>query len=54
LSSAIAAILEQPDVQERARTLSAEPDYEDEATPGKYLAAESVELKEVIKSLPPP
>jgi tripartite-type tricarboxylate transporter receptor subunit TctC len=54
LSSAIAAILERPDVQERVRTLSVEPDYEDEATFGKYLAAESAILKEVIKSLPPP
>jgi tripartite-type tricarboxylate transporter receptor subunit TctC len=54
LSSAIAAILEKPDVQERVRTLSVEPDYEDEAAFGKYLAAESAKLKEVIRSLPPP
>jgi tripartite-type tricarboxylate transporter receptor subunit TctC len=54
LSSAIAAILERPEVQERVRTLSVEPDYEDEATFGKYLAAESAKLKDVIKSLPPP
>jgi tripartite-type tricarboxylate transporter receptor subunit TctC len=54
LSLDIAAILAKPDVQEKIRTLSVEPAYEDEATFGKYLASESAKLKEVIKSLPPP
>lgn len=54
LSQEIEAILSKPEVQERVRALSVEPDYEDETTFGRYLAAQSAQLKELIKSLPPP
>jgi tripartite-type tricarboxylate transporter receptor subunit TctC len=53
LSSDIAAILAQPEVQARIETLSVEPSYGDEATFGAFLVAESAKWKELIKSLPP-
>jgi len=52
LSTEIAAILARPDVQAKIATLSVEPDYDDEAAFGAYLVAESVKIKEIIKTLP--
>jgi len=54
LSSEIAAIVARPDVQAKIATLSVEPGYSDEKTFGAYLVAESVKIKEIIKTLPPP
>jgi len=53
LSTEIAAILARPDVQAKIATLSVEPDYADEAAFGAYLVAESVKIKEIIKTLQP-
>jgi tripartite-type tricarboxylate transporter receptor subunit TctC len=52
LSQEVAAILAKPDVREKVHALSVEPDYEDEDTFSRYLAAESAKTKELIKSLP--
>jgi tripartite-type tricarboxylate transporter receptor subunit TctC len=53
LSAEIGAILAKPDVQQKVRTLSVDPAYEDETAFGKFLASESEKLKAVIKSLSP-
>lgn len=54
ISAAIAEVLAKPDVQQRVSALSVEPDYEDETTFAKYLAAESTRTKELIGSLTKP
>ena len=54
ISAAIAEILAKPNVQTRVSALSVEPDYEDETTFAKYLAAEATRTKELIGSLTKP
>jgi len=53
LSSEIAVIVARPDVQAKIATLSVEPAYTDEATFGAYLVAESIKIKDIIKTLQP-
>jgi tripartite-type tricarboxylate transporter receptor subunit TctC len=52
LSSEIAVIIVKPEVQAKIALLSVEPAYEDEASFGRTLAAESAKWKELFQSMP--
>jgi tripartite-type tricarboxylate transporter receptor subunit TctC len=51
LSREIAAILELPEVKEKARLLSVEPAYEDDVAFARLLADESAKWKELLRSM---
>ena len=52
LSREVEQIMAKPDVRAKVLLLSVEPAYEDDAAFAKFLAAESAEWKEALKSLP--
>ena len=53
LSQETAAILARPDIQPKVQLLSVEPAYEDAASFGKFLTADSAKWKDVLQSLRP-